>query len=82
MIDVKEDRIGNFVEVVHTGSGDLFRLHQDDVLKVGTQTKVAVYEKKPIDFMPPSAKCPKGMYRARVKYFVATYLQLPQVAVS
>lgn len=77
MIKVREDRIGNFIDVVHTSSGDMFRLHQDDREKVGTDAKVQVYEKQPLDFLPPSGRHPKGMYRSRVKFFVASYLQFP-----
>jgi len=76
MIPIREDKLCNFVTVVHTGSGDLYRIHSDDVAKVGTENKVAVYEKRPIDYIPPNTQFPKGKYRARVKYFVSTYLSL------
>lgn len=80
MIAIREDKISHFVQVTHTGSGDLYRLHQDDLPKVGTNTKVAVYEQQSADFLPPSAQFPKGRYRARVKYFVAAYLEVCQTS--
>lgn len=79
MIAIKEDVLANFIQVTHTGSGDLFKIHKDDISKLGTPAKVAVYENQPVDFIPPNTQYPKGKYRSKVKYFVAQYLQVPQI---
>lgn len=75
MISAREDRIGNFVEVSHIGSGTKYRLHQDDVPKLGTPAKVAVYEYDFASYLPPTTQLPSGTYRSRVKFFVAQYLK-------
>lgn len=77
-IYIKEDRIGNFVTVTHTPSGDKFRLHQDDVPKLGTPTKVAAYAQPLLDYVPPCQEYPKGLYRAKVRYFIGTGLTVNQ----
>jgi len=79
MIAIKEDKVANFVPVVHTGSGDIYRLHQDDLSKIGTNTKVAVYESQSAGYQAPCTEYPKGKYTARVRYFVAAYLTQPQL---
>lgn len=79
MIAIKTDLLANFIQVTHIGSGDLFKLHKDDLPKLGTPAKVAVYENQPVDFLPPSTQHPKGHYRSKVKYFVAQYLTAQQV---
>lgn len=76
MIAIKEDIIRNFVDVVHTSSNDKFRLHKDDLSKIGTTEKVAVFEKKNLSYLSPSKSHPKGKFRARVKFFVASYLKI------
>lgn len=79
MIPIKEDILANFVQVMHMASGDLFKIHKDDLVKLGTGAKVAVYEDQSVDYIPPNTQYPKGKYRAKVKYFVAAGLCQPPV---
>jgi len=79
MITVHEDKQQKFVTVRHTGSGDSFRLHEDDLPKIGTEQKVSVYELNNLSWTPPNSNYPKGRFGAKVKYFVASYLIVPVV---
>lgn len=73
-MNARIDQFGNFVTVVHIGSGDQFLLHQDDVSKIGTKEKVSVYAKKGMGYIAPSDSAPAGRYIAQPRYFVASYL--------
>lgn len=77
MIQEHEDTLSNFREVIHVCSGDKYRIHVSDSDKVGTDSKVSVYEKDPVDFVKPNSTYPNGLYRSRLKFFVASFLAWP-----
>lgn len=77
MIQVREDRIGNFVEVLHKYSGEKYRVHVDDVPKLGTKEKLAAYAVDGTLYFAPNKEFPHGRYRSKVRFFIGEYLLVP-----
>lgn len=76
MLTAKSDKLSQFVIVHHEGTNTDFRMHQDDMAKLGTPQKVCVYDVQFKRYYEPDAKYPAGRYTAGVHVFVASYLEL------
>jgi hypothetical protein len=80
MIAAREDKMKKFVKVVHKATGKEYRLHEEDLPKLQTEQKVAVYDFDGVAYQAPDGDNPQGKYLANVKYFVGSYLDLSERA--
>lgn len=72
----KTDKVSNFVQVHHEGLNTNYRLHKDDLTKLGTPQKVCVFASDNKAYFAPDDVYPHGRYQAQVKTFVGSFLTL------
>lgn len=74
-MDLRVDLRKNFVIARHVVTSDQYLIHKDDVVKLGSEEKVGVYEAQPVGFKEAEVLGTKGTYFYKNKVFIAKYLE-------